>query len=40
MSESGGMFVMVATYPDEAAAREDCRVVKDASGQVHQNKEM
>jgi hypothetical protein len=24
------MFVLVATYPDEAAAREDCRVVKDA----------
>jgi uncharacterized membrane protein len=58
MSGSGGMFVMVATYPDEAAAREDYQVVKDAhaaglpgscdaavvakdaSGKVHENKEM
>ena len=30
MSESGSTFVLVATYPDEMAAREDYRVVKDA----------
>ena len=30
MSGSGGTFVMVATYPDEATAREDYQVVKDA----------
>ena len=30
MSGSGGTFVLVATYPDEAAAREDYQVVKDA----------
>jgi len=29
-SASGGTFVMVATYPDEATAREDYQVVKDA----------
>ena len=30
MSESGSTFVLVATYPDEMAAREDYQVVKDA----------
>ena len=30
MSGSGGTFVMVATYPDEATAREDYQVVKNA----------
>jgi hypothetical protein len=30
MSGSGGTFVLVATYPDEAAAREDYQVVRDA----------
>lgn len=30
MSGSGGTFVLVAMYPDEAAAREDYQVVKDA----------
>jgi len=30
MSGSGSTFVLVATYPDEAAAREDYQVVKDA----------
>jgi len=30
MSGSGGTFVLVAMYPDEATAREDYRVVKDA----------
>jgi len=30
MSGSGGTFVLVATYPDEAAAQEDYQVVKDA----------
>jgi uncharacterized membrane protein len=30
MSESGSTFVLVATYPDEAAARDDYQVVKDA----------
>ena len=30
MSGSGGTFVLVATYPDEATAREDYQVVKDA----------
>jgi uncharacterized membrane protein len=30
MSGSGGTFVMVATYPDEATARQDYQVVKDA----------
>jgi hypothetical protein len=30
MSGSGSTFVPVATYPDEAAAREDHHVVKDA----------
>src|SRR5580693_256569 len=30
MSGSGSTFVLVATYPDELAAREDYQVVKDA----------
>jgi uncharacterized membrane protein len=30
MSGSGGTFVLVATYPDEATARQDYQVVKDA----------
>jgi uncharacterized membrane protein len=30
MPESGSTFVLVATYPDEAAARDDYQVVKDA----------
>src|SRR5258708_16705189 len=30
MAESGSTFVLVATYPDEAAARDDYQVVKDA----------
>jgi uncharacterized membrane protein len=30
MSGSGGTFVLVATYPDEATAQEDYQVVKDA----------
>ena len=30
MSRSDGTFVLVATYPDEAMAREDYQVVKDA----------
>lgn len=30
MPESGSTFVLVATYPDEMAAREDYQVVKDA----------
>jgi len=30
MSGSGGTFVLVATYPDEATAREDYQVVKEA----------
>jgi uncharacterized membrane protein len=30
MSKSGSTFVLVATYPDEAAARQDYQVVKDA----------
>ncbi|HXQ96253.1 MAG TPA: DUF1269 domain-containing protein [Candidatus Acidoferrales bacterium] len=30
MSGSGSTFVLVATYPDEAAARDDYQVVKDA----------
>jgi uncharacterized membrane protein len=30
MSGSSGAFVLVATYPDEATAREDYQVVKDA----------
>jgi uncharacterized membrane protein len=30
MPGSGGTFVLVATYPDEAAAQEDYQVVKDA----------
>ncbi len=30
MSGSGNTFVLVATYPDEATAREDYQVVKDA----------
>lgn len=30
MSESGSTFVLVATYPDEMAAREDYQVVKAA----------
>jgi hypothetical protein len=30
MSGSGGTFMLVATYPDEVAAREDDQVVKDA----------
>jgi len=34
MSGSGGTFVLVATYPDEATAQEDYQVVKDAAGLV------
>jgi len=30
MSGSGGTFVLVATYPDEATAQQDYQVVKDA----------
>jgi uncharacterized membrane protein len=30
MSHSGSTFVLVATYPDQAAAREDYQVVKNA----------
>jgi hypothetical protein len=30
MSGSGGTFVLVATYPEQAAAREDYQVVRDA----------
>jgi len=30
MSDSGSTFVLVATYPDEAAARDDYQVVQDA----------
>jgi uncharacterized membrane protein len=30
MSRSGGTFILVATYPDELAAREDYEVVKEA----------
>ena len=30
MSKSDGTFILVATYPDERAARDDYRVVKDA----------
>jgi len=30
MSKSDGTFILVATYPDESAARDDYRVVKDA----------
>ena len=30
MSGSDSTFILVATYPDEAAAREDYQVVKDA----------
>jgi uncharacterized membrane protein len=30
VSGSGGTFVMVATYPDEATAQQDYQVVKDA----------
>jgi uncharacterized membrane protein len=30
MSESGSTFVLVATYPDEVAARDDYQVVKNA----------
>jgi hypothetical protein len=30
MSGSGGTSVLVATYPDEATAREDYQVAKDA----------
>jgi uncharacterized membrane protein len=30
MPKSGSTFVLVATYPDETAAREDYQVVKDA----------
>jgi uncharacterized membrane protein len=30
MSGSGGTFILVATYPSEAAARDDYQVVKDA----------
>ncbi|HET6503476.1 MAG TPA: DUF1269 domain-containing protein [Amycolatopsis sp.] len=30
MSESSGTFILVATYPDEAAAQLDYRAVKDA----------
>lgn len=29
MSGSGGAFVMVATYPDEATAQQDYQIVKD-----------
>ena len=30
MAGSGSTFVLVATYPDEAAAREDYQIIKDA----------
>jgi uncharacterized membrane protein len=30
MSKSDGTFILVATYPDESAARDDYQVVKDA----------
>ena len=30
MSKSDGTFILVATYPDERAARDDYRIVKDA----------
>src|SRR3982074_1519168 len=30
MPESGSTFVLVATYPDEVAARDDYQVVKEA----------
>jgi uncharacterized membrane protein len=30
MSDSGSTFILVATYPSEAAARDDYQVVKDA----------
>jgi len=30
MSGSGSTFVLVATYPDEAAAQDDYQVVQDA----------
>src|SRR5258708_15113854 len=30
MSKSDGTFILVATYPDERAAREDYQVVKEA----------
>ena len=33
MSRSDGTFILVATYPDEAAARDDYRVVKEAHAQ-------
>ena len=57
MSGSGSTFILVATYPDEATARDDYQVVKDAhaaglvgsydaavvtkdaSGNVHENKD-
>ena len=29
MAKTDGLFILVATYPDEAAAREDYQVVKD-----------
>jgi uncharacterized membrane protein len=33
MSKSDGTFILVATYPDEQAAREDYQVVKEAHAQ-------
>jgi uncharacterized membrane protein len=33
MSKSDGTFILVATYPDEAAARDDYQVVKQAHAQ-------
>ena len=33
MSRSDGTFILVATYPDEAAARDDYQVVKEAHAQ-------
>ena len=30
MSESDGTFILVATYPDDRAAREDYQIVKEA----------
>ncbi len=33
MSRSDGTFILVATYPDEAAARDDYQVVKQAHAQ-------
>jgi hypothetical protein len=40
MSGSGSTFVLVATYPDEAAARDDAAAgTKDASSMVRENKD-